>query len=208
MDPKQRQSTNLNRHLATDLEFRRSSEQLLRSSSDLQDVSAQNLGVVANEPLQDKSSSADALLADIEAADFASQRIQGSRLDEYRNHQNHTPHYDRDNGEYDDEHSDENHSAVGSQSQLLLGVSNAGNETAEVNGWNSYLMADRTPATNTLLITVQVLVKSFNFPNVVKGFVWSFALTNMNFMGVKALEIPAGFVEFSPARVVLCALIS
>jgi NO-binding membrane sensor protein with MHYT domain len=30
----------------------------------------------------------------------------------------------------------------------------------------------------------------------------------MHFMGVKALDIPGGFVSLSPMRVILCALIS
>jgi NO-binding membrane sensor protein with MHYT domain len=59
-----------------------------------------------------------------------------------------------------------------------------------------------------LLITANTLLNGLTFANVVKGFIWSIALTNMHFMGVKAMDIPGGFVSLDPLRVMLCALIS
>lgn len=63
-------------------------------------------------------------------------------------------------------------------------------------------------AVNPLLFAVNAMLNGFRLLNVIKGFVWSIALTNMHFMGVKALQIPKGFVALSPARVILCASIS
>ncbi|KAJ5320898.1 hypothetical protein N7476_003900 [Penicillium atrosanguineum] len=70
------------------------------------------------------------------------------------------------------------------------------------------ISACSAPTLNTLLITANVLLNGLTFANVVKGFVWSIALTNMHFMGVKAMDIPGGFVSLDPLRVMLCALIS
>lgn len=68
--------------------------------------------------------------------------------------------------------------------------------------------ARSAPALNVLLMTANALINGLTFANVVKGFVWSIALTNMHFMGVKAMDIPGGFVSLDPLRVLLCALIS
>lgn len=68
--------------------------------------------------------------------------------------------------------------------------------------------ARSAPTLNMLLITANTLLNGLTFANVVKGFVWSIALTNMHFMGVKAMDIPGGFVRLDPLRVMLCALIS
>lgn len=65
-----------------------------------------------------------------------------------------------------------------------------------------------TSMSRVLLSTGQALINGFTLATVTKGFVWSTALTNMHFMGVKALKIPRGYVTLMPLRVVLCAFVS
>jgi NO-binding membrane sensor protein with MHYT domain len=64
------------------------------------------------------------------------------------------------------------------------------------------------PRQGTLLVSDVAVLNGFTLANVAKGFVWSISVTDMHFLGVKALDIPHGFVALDPARAILCATIS
>jgi NO-binding membrane sensor protein with MHYT domain len=208
-----RSSTLVDHSLASDLESRQSSEPLLPPSHELSNTRSRKdtASPAANgtpqsieaDQNQDGSSGADALLADIRAAHQASSQIERSRMNEdvgphlmlYDRHTNHR--------NYGDVHSDNAYSTAGSQSPLSF--DDTGIESLRSNfGYDS----SPDPASNTLLFAARAVYSDLTITNVTKGFVWSLALTNMHFMGVKALDIPGGFVALSPPRVVLCALIS
>jgi len=113
------------------------------------------------------------------------------------------------NSDYNDANSEATSSTAESNTRLLLNNTQPGVDSAGTMSWKSS-PPDSTPsqASNPLLHALNAILNGFTLSNVIKGFVWSIALTNMHFMGVKALQIPDGFVTLSLARVILCASIS
>jgi NO-binding membrane sensor protein with MHYT domain len=212
LDIERRQSTVIDHHLGADLEFRQSSEPLLRPSLELPNTRTRKdvARTTANgqpqstevDHIQDTASSTHALLTNIGASSLSSQRIEGLRMM--------LPFSDANQSDYDDAHSDGSRSTSGSQSRLSVDNPHLRADTTGINSprSNSVHEPSITPPSNTLLFAAQAILNGLTLVNVAKGFVWSIALTNMHFMGVKALNIPGGFVALNPARVILCALIS
>ncbi|KAL8981110.1 MAG: hypothetical protein Q9205_004007 [Flavoplaca limonia] len=64
------------------------------------------------------------------------------------------------------------------------------------------------PAKNTFIATGERLYSGCTFRNIVKGFLWSLAITSMHYVGIVALKIPQGYVTFNPFLVILSAFIS
>lgn len=64
------------------------------------------------------------------------------------------------------------------------------------------------PAKNAFLATGEALYKGCTPKNIIKGFFWSLAITSMHYVGLAALKLPEGFSTYSPALVILSALIS
>lgn len=64
------------------------------------------------------------------------------------------------------------------------------------------------PAKNTFVATGERLYSGCTLRNIVKGFLWSLAITSMHYVGIVALKIPQGYVTFNPLRVILSAIIS
>lgn len=61
---------------------------------------------------------------------------------------------------------------------------------------------------NPFVATWKALWAGLTFSNIVKGLLWSLAITSMHYSGIQALQIPRGRCVLSPGYVVLSALIS
>lgn len=64
------------------------------------------------------------------------------------------------------------------------------------------------PAKNAFVATGERLYSGCTSRNIIKGFLWSLAITSMHYVGILALRIPQGHVTFNPFLVVLSAAIS
>lgn len=64
------------------------------------------------------------------------------------------------------------------------------------------------PAKNAFVATGERLYLGCTSGNIIKGFLWSLALTSMHYVGILALRIPQGHVTFNPFLVFLSAAIS
>ncbi|KAI4086155.1 MAG: hypothetical protein LQ344_007807 [Seirophora lacunosa] len=64
------------------------------------------------------------------------------------------------------------------------------------------------PAKNAFVATGERLYAGCTTRNIVKGLLWSLAITSMHYVGILALRIPQGHVTFNPFLVVLSATIS
>ncbi|KAL8847228.1 MAG: hypothetical protein Q9221_007714 [Calogaya cf. arnoldii] len=64
------------------------------------------------------------------------------------------------------------------------------------------------PAKNAFVATGERLYSGCTSKNIVKGFLWSLAITSMHYVGIMALKIPQGHVTLNPFLVVLSAIIS
>lgn len=70
----------------------------------------------------------------------------------------------------------------------------------------AYRSSDSTK--NAFVATAEALYEGFTLRNILRGFVWSLAITSMHYVGIVALQIPNGYVVFHPLFVVTSALIS
>lgn len=61
---------------------------------------------------------------------------------------------------------------------------------------------------NSFIVTALALSMGLNVHNLVKGFIWSLAITGMHYLGILALDIPHGFCYLDIKFVILSALIS
>lgn len=61
---------------------------------------------------------------------------------------------------------------------------------------------------NPFIVTAVVLYAGFNAHNILKGFVWSLAITGMHYSGIMALKIPHGYCNLDVFLVILSAVIS
>ncbi|KAF2428602.1 hypothetical protein EJ08DRAFT_321197 [Tothia fuscella] len=92
-----------------------------------------------------------------------------------------------------------------SRESTLYKISTVGDESQ----WGGpFYDPNHAPVGNVLVSTAQAVLGGFTLPNMTKAFIWSLGLTNMHFMGVKALNIPGGYVSLDPLRVILCGTIS
>jgi len=64
------------------------------------------------------------------------------------------------------------------------------------------------PAGNAFIATGEALYTGCTFKNILKGFLWSLAITGMHYVGIAALEIPHGYLTLHPFLVILSGLIS
>ncbi|KAL8809455.1 MAG: hypothetical protein Q9200_003402 [Gallowayella weberi] len=64
------------------------------------------------------------------------------------------------------------------------------------------------PAKNAFVATGERLYSGCTTKNVIKGLLWSLAITSMHYVGIIALKIPQGHITFNPFLVVLSAVIS
>ncbi|KAI4266159.1 MAG: hypothetical protein L6R38_008916 [Xanthoria sp. 2 TBL-2021] len=64
------------------------------------------------------------------------------------------------------------------------------------------------PAKNAFVATGERLYSGCTSRNIVKGFLWSLAITSMHYVGIVALKIPQGHVTLNPFLVILSAIIS
>ena len=65
-----------------------------------------------------------------------------------------------------------------------------------------------SPAKNAFIATGEALYAGCTWRNVIKGFLWSLAITSMHYVGIAALIIPTGYFTLDPSLVVLSSLIS
>ena len=65
-----------------------------------------------------------------------------------------------------------------------------------------------SPAKNAFIATGEALYAGCTCRNILKGFLWSLAITSMHYVGITALRIPGGYSTLEPGLVVLSALIS
>ncbi len=101
-----------------------------------------------------------------------------------------------DSGEHST--SGQSSSLIGSGSSSTFGLSSIVNF--------AYLTA--SPAKNVFLVTGETLYLGLTPKNIMKGFVWSLAITSMHYAGIGALNIPNGYYTLNYAWVVLSAMIS
>ncbi|KAL8716225.1 MAG: hypothetical protein Q9220_000130 [cf. Caloplaca sp. 1 TL-2023] len=64
------------------------------------------------------------------------------------------------------------------------------------------------PAKNAFVATGERLYSGCTIRNILKGFLWSLAITSMHYVGILALRVPEGHVTFNAGLVVLSAIIS
>lgn len=64
------------------------------------------------------------------------------------------------------------------------------------------------PAKNAFITTGEALYSGCKPRNIVKGFLWSLAVSGMHYVGIAALQIPKGHLTLNPFLVVLSGLIS
>ena len=64
------------------------------------------------------------------------------------------------------------------------------------------------PAKNAFIMTGETLYAGCTIRNIVKGLLWSLAVTSMHYVGILALKIPSGHFTLDPWLVVLSGLIS
>ena len=64
------------------------------------------------------------------------------------------------------------------------------------------------PAKNAFVATAKALYHGLTPRNIVKGFVWSLAITSMHYVGIFALHIPNGYYKINFGLLTLSALIS
>lgn len=65
-----------------------------------------------------------------------------------------------------------------------------------------------SPARNAFVSTGKTLYEGCTWRNILKGFLWSLAITSMHYAGIAALRIPDGHSSLEPALVVLSGVIS
>ena len=65
-----------------------------------------------------------------------------------------------------------------------------------------------SPARNAFVSTGKALYEGCTRRNILKGFLWSLAITSMHYVGIAALEIPDGYSSLEPGLVVLSGVIS
>lgn len=65
-----------------------------------------------------------------------------------------------------------------------------------------------TPGRNAFIVTGEALHAGFTTRNIIKGFLWSLAITGMHYVGIAALRIPSGHLTLDPWLVILSGLIS
>ena len=64
------------------------------------------------------------------------------------------------------------------------------------------------PAKNAFIATAQTLRTGCTIKNIIKGFLWSLAITSMHYVGIAALLVPKGYYTLNLPLVVLSAMIS
>lgn len=64
------------------------------------------------------------------------------------------------------------------------------------------------PAKNLFVATAEALWKGLTMRNIIRGFLWSLAITSMHYVGIAALQVPDGHYKLQPFLVLLSALIS
>ena len=64
------------------------------------------------------------------------------------------------------------------------------------------------PAKNAFKATAEALYDGFTVVNMIKGFLWSLAITGMHYVGIAALRVPQGYYTLNVYLVVLSAIIS
>jgi signal transduction histidine kinase len=212
-------SDTIDRHLGSDLETRQISEPLLDASQTLsrtwtsQDVVNDTvIGPPEDTHInhsRNESSSTDALLADHQADHIAFKSAAGLPTYEEVTLPGNVPLSNINHSDYNDANSGATSSTAESNTLTSLNNAQPGVDTAGTMSWESSPRDSApSPASNPLLLALNATINGFTLANVIKGFVWSIALTNMHFMGVEALRIPDGFVALSLTRVILCASIS
>ena len=65
-----------------------------------------------------------------------------------------------------------------------------------------------TPAKNAFIATGESLYAGCTRRNIIRGFLWSLAITSMHYVGIAALRIPQGDFTLEPPLVILSGLIS
>ncbi|CAD6586078.1 MAG: hypothetical protein ASARMPREDX12_002194 [Alectoria sarmentosa] len=65
-----------------------------------------------------------------------------------------------------------------------------------------------SPGKNAFIATGESLYAGCTYRNIIKGFLWSLAITSMHYVGIAALRIPQGDFTLEPPLVILSGLIS
>lgn len=64
------------------------------------------------------------------------------------------------------------------------------------------------PAGNAFIATGEALYTGCTCKNILRGFLWSLAITGMHYVGIAALKVPQGYYTLDPFLVILSGLIS
>ena len=65
-----------------------------------------------------------------------------------------------------------------------------------------------SPAKNAFIATGEALYEGCTIKNIIKGFIWSLAITSMHYVGIAALRVPDGYFTLDLGLVILSAMIS
>lgn len=96
-----------------------------------------------------------------------------------------------------------------SQSRRSSSVNgSSGSQSVLGNMMNLAYRKGTRPAQNLFVATAEALWKGLTLRNIVKGFLWSLAITSMHYVGIAALHVPNGHYKLQPGLVILSALIS
>lgn len=66
----------------------------------------------------------------------------------------------------------------------------------------------KLPTKNAFVVIAKLLYFGFTPRNIIKGFIWSLAITSMHYVGIFALRIPNGYFQFDPGLLILSAVLS
>jgi NO-binding membrane sensor protein with MHYT domain len=89
------------------------------------------------------------------------------------------------------------------RSSSIMGSSSSKFKMSNIMSLNSYRKS--SSSTKNAIIVMYI---GFTRRNLIKGFLWSLAITGMHYVGVLALHIPKGHLIFNPILVALSGLIS
>lgn len=96
-------------------------------------------------------------------------------------------------------------SVISEQSSTITSVSHGSSGLRDI---LNIAYQTTAPAKNAFVATGERVYSGCTTRNIIKGFLWSLAITSMHYVGILALRIPQGYATFNPLLVILSAVIS
>ncbi|KAL8991911.1 MAG: hypothetical protein Q9169_007540, partial [Polycauliona sp. 2 TL-2023] len=99
-------------------------------------------------------------------------------------------------------------SSIGSQDSARSSFTSTSHSSTGLRDILNIAVQTTAPAKNAFVATGERLYTGSTSKNILKGFLWSLAITGMHYVGIVALKIPQGHLTLNPSLVILSALIS